>query len=68
MEDLRSGLLPLEASELSAEEAWEICYQHMAEFNRVVFSQFEVRLRDHRAQVTEDTNRADAELEGLQKD
>jgi hypothetical protein len=27
-------------TELSAEEAWEIVYSHMAEFLEVVFSQF----------------------------
>jgi hypothetical protein len=49
LDDLQQGLLPADAAELSAEEAWEICYQHMAEFVPVVFDQFKERLRDHLA-------------------
>jgi hypothetical protein len=46
MNDLISGVLPVDANELSAEEVWDICYQHMEEFINVVFSQF-----NHRKQV-----------------
>ncbi len=45
--DLQTGILPIDPGEMSAAEAWEVCYRNMAEFNDVVFSQFEERLRDH---------------------
>jgi hypothetical protein len=53
MEDLETGVLPDNEEELSAAEAWSICYQHMAEFVTagVVFDQFKERLRDHRKQI-----------------
>ena len=51
IDDLETGLLPVDAGELSAREAWEICYVHKAEFVDVAFSQFEKRLKDHRDQV-----------------
>jgi hypothetical protein len=68
MDDLQCGLLPVDAAELSAEEAWEICYQHMAEFVPVVFSQFKLRLRDHRRQVRADMIRATSESDSLAHD
>jgi hypothetical protein len=68
LDDLEEGILPVDADELSAEEAWEIMYSHMAEFNEVVFSQFKDRLRDHRKQVREDTARAAIEAELLAHD
>lgn len=68
LDDLRSGLLPADPVFLSAEEAWEICYQHMAEFNTVVFSQFEARLSDHRRQINRDAIRASTELAALKHD
>jgi hypothetical protein len=65
---LEIGLLPVDASELSAEEAWELVYQHMAEFNEVVFSQFEARLRDHRRRAKEQVTRSTRESEALAHD
>ncbi len=52
LKDLEEGVLSLEVTEVSAEEAWEV-YRHMPEFvsDGVVFSQFKERLRDHRRQV-----------------
>jgi hypothetical protein len=49
MNDLQKGVLPINAEEMSAEEAWTIGYRHMAEFVRagVVFDQFKERLQDH---------------------
>jgi hypothetical protein len=44
MEDLICGILPVDANVLSAEEVWNIGYQHMAEFVDVVFLQFKERL------------------------
>jgi hypothetical protein len=38
--DLETGILPVNVTELSAEEAWEMCYSHMAEFAEVVFGHF----------------------------
>ena len=61
IEDLIVGILPVEESKMSAEEAWDLCYQHMAEFIDVVFSQFEARLRDHRKQVKGDLRHAQEE-------
>ena len=68
LDDLQRGLLPVEAHELSAEEAWDLVYQHMAEFVTVVFSQFEARLRDHRRQVQKNMIRATSESEALAHD
>ena len=49
MDDLEKGLLPVDEEEISAEEAWSICYQHMAEFVSagVVFDHFKERIQDH---------------------
>jgi hypothetical protein len=61
----------VDADELSAEEAWEICYQHMEEFitpKPVVFSQFKERLRDHRKQVGANVTRAGVESAALARD
>ena len=47
LDDLDCGVLPVDESELSAEEAWELVYSQMAEFIRpetVVFSQFKEQL------------------------
>jgi hypothetical protein len=53
MNDLQTGVLPIDAEEMLAEGAWIICYRHMAEFVRagVVFDQFKERLQDHQKQV-----------------
>ncbi len=66
MNDLETKVLPIDAEEMSAEEAWTICYyRHMAEFVRagVVFDQFKERLQDHRKQVRDQTTRATQEEE-----
>jgi hypothetical protein len=68
MEDLICGILPVDANELSAEEAWDICYQHMAEFVDVVFSQFKDRFRDHRKVMGANATRADFESAALARD
>jgi hypothetical protein len=68
LEDLEEGLLPVDADEMSAEEAWDIMYSNMAEFVPVVFSQFKERLRDHRKQVGEQTARSILESEALMHD
>ncbi len=44
MDDLHCGLLPADAADLSALEAWDICYKHMVEFVAVDYDQFKDRL------------------------
>ncbi len=39
MDDLHCGLLPADAADLSALEAWDICYKHMVEFVAVDYDQ-----------------------------
>ena len=71
LDDLDCGVLPVDESELSAEEAWELVYSQMAEFIRpetVVFSQFKERLRDHRKKHGEGVTRAALESEALDHD
>ena len=51
LQDLRNGILPLEDSQLAAQDAWDTIYKDRTEFMNVCFEQFKVRLRDHRAQV-----------------
>lgn len=51
LSDLRDGVLPLNAEELSARQAWDLVYSHLVEFHGVEFPQFRDRLRDHRHQV-----------------
>ena len=46
LEDLILGYLPLDESELSAEEAWEE-YRKQDDFKLVPFGQFECLLKDH---------------------
>ena len=67
LNDLESGFLPLEDDIITAEVAWEH-YQHMIEFLPVVFSQFEKRLKDHRAQVKKRKSHIDDQLAALQHD
>jgi hypothetical protein len=70
MEDLETGVLPDNEEELSAAEAWSICYQHLAEFVTagVVFDQFKERLRDHRKQIRCQKTRATDEEEAMVHD
>jgi hypothetical protein len=68
LDDLETGLLPADATVMSAEEAWEICYSHMAEFVDVVFSQFQARLKDHRRRAGEQMSRAAFESNALAHD
>ena len=68
MDDLHCGLLPADAADLSALEAWDICYKHMVEFVAVDYDQFKDRLRDHRRQVRKDVIRAASESDSLAHD
>eukprot|EP00980_Cylindrotheca_fusiformis_P026501 scaffold16306_cov113-Cylindrotheca_fusiformis.AAC.1 len=67
IEDLVRGILPLENSQMTAEEAFEI-YREMDEFAGVVFVQFRLRLKDHRSQVKKDLLRSRYEEECLRHD
>jgi hypothetical protein len=51
--DLEENFLPLDENEMSAKEAWDMVYQHIAEFATVPFLQFKGHLKDHRKQVRE---------------
>lgn len=66
--DLQDGVLPLDENELSAGEAWQVLYCHIAEFAKVPFTQFRDRLRDHRAQFQRALNRAVDEEAAMMRD
>ena len=68
LDDLRSGRLPLEESELTADEAWDLQYVHMPEFVTVVFSQFKARLKDHRKQVARQAGASRIQHQAFQHD
>ena len=69
VEDLITGILPLDDGVMSAEEAWKM-YGEMVEFKeaKVVFSQFKARLKDHRKQVEGDFGRAQEEAKKVTHD
>ena len=54
MEDLAMGIIPLGESECTAKEAWDAWFSNLAEFieEKVTYSQFEPRFKDHRKQIT----------------
>ena len=62
------GVLPVDAKELSAEDAWELSYKNMVEFKDVPFEQFKDRLRDHRRQMKNGLQCNNIEEEALQHD
>lgn len=66
--DLEREVLPIDATLLSAEDAWEHCYSHMPEFNSVPFTQFKARLKDHRQQVGARISRSAIEADALVHD
>ena len=68
MDDLQCGVLPADAAELSALEAWDICYKHMVGFVSVDYDQYRDRLRDHRLQARKDIVRARSESDSLAHD
>ena len=67
LEDLADGTLPLDASVMSEEEAWET-YRHCVEFEGVEFSQFKARLKDHRKQIGASYGRSTEEMEAMLHD
>jgi hypothetical protein len=68
LDDLRLGYLPVDAKDLSAEDAWQHIYQHIAEFSGVVFAQFKARLQDYRREAKKDVARAAVEYGALMHD
>ena len=68
IDDLRSGRLPLDAAELTADEAWDLQYVHMPEFATVVFSQFKKRLKDHRKQIARQVGSSLHQYQAFQRD
>jgi hypothetical protein len=54
MEDLAKGIIPLEDRECTAKEAWDAWFSNLTEFieEKVTYSQFEPRFKDHRKQIT----------------
>ena len=52
LEDLGSGVLPLNEDELSTEDAWEVYKDHPAFVDLVVFKQFKKQLKAHCEQVS----------------
>ena len=63
--NLENGILPLDNDKVSAEEAWEVQYHHMQEFQNVVFSQFKERLCDYGIQVRQCTGASYQQLEAM---
>jgi hypothetical protein len=68
LEDLATGTLPIDNDVVSAEEAWNEMYCAMPEFEHVVFSQFEARLKDHRMQVARLQNASTHFLDSFRHD
>jgi hypothetical protein len=68
LDDLRLGYLPVDARDLSAEDAWRNIYQHMAEFSEVAFEQFKARLQDYRREAKNDVARAAVEYQAMTHD
>lgn len=68
IEDLVQGILPLEESEMSAEDAWILLYENEEGFEDVVFRQFKERLKAHRKQVKGTLGRSKFEEECLRHD
>jgi hypothetical protein len=56
--DLEEGGLPVDENKMSAQKAWDLVYKHIREFEKVPFAQFKARLKDHRAKVQTEMNRA----------
>ena len=68
LDDLRLGYLLWDANDLSAEDAWQHIYQHIAEFSGVAFEQFKARLQDYRREAKKERVRAAAEYRALMHD
>lgn len=67
MDDLEQDLLPLDEDVMSTEECWNI-YKQYPEFVGIQFSQFRLRLADHREQVRKIKNVSSYDEESFQRD
>lgn len=67
IEDLVKGIIPLSDEECTAKEAWDGWFSHLAEFieEKVVYSQFEPRFKDHRKQITSKKLRSMHEMDAF---
>lgn len=68
LKHLLDGVLTLDESEVSAEEAWATRYSNMTEFANVVFEQFKLQLKAHRKLIKEKTSAANVQEAALQHD
>jgi hypothetical protein len=57
LQDLEPGGILYQRDNISEEEAWEF-YKQLPQFDEVVWSQFQARLKDHRKQAGEQIHRA----------
>lgn len=67
LDDLRQGVLTLDETMLSAEEAWEFYSQH-GSFELVPFSQFKRQLKAHRLQTTKLLEASAPQYEAFRRD
>jgi hypothetical protein len=67
LEDLEPGGLLDGMGQLSEADVWEF-YRTLPEFNKVVFSQFQARLKDHRTQSGVLREMAERDAEAVQHD
>jgi hypothetical protein len=68
LNDLESGVLPVDEDEISAEHAWESLYKNLYEFEDVPFTQFKERLKDHRKKIQTLINRSFNDEQALAHD
>jgi hypothetical protein len=67
LDDLQSGVLPLDLNVMSAEEAWETLYKDDDAFLNIKFDQFKTRLKDHRKQTAQKMLHSISDLEALRR-
>jgi hypothetical protein len=67
LEDLEPEGILFEKGHISPEQAWKF-YSTLPEFSRVVFTQFEARLKDHRTQVNKKSGASQRDVQALAHD
>ena len=67
LDDLASGVLPVNEADCSAEDAWTV-YSKMGDFAPVIFSQFKERVKGHRKHCRAQITRSDREYDMLAHD
>jgi hypothetical protein len=68
LKDLIDGVLPIEVTELLAEDAWNEIYSSTFEFAEVCFPQFKACLSDHRKQIGKKHIKTAAEFQAFTHD